>query len=123
MASETNQDRAIGRLEGKVDGLIAFVERSEKTATENRSKVYERLETNAASTAEIARTLKHIDGRLAAAEAAAKEAKDAAAEANGKVDKINVFYAKLAAAGTGLGVGFGMTIDTIKGWFFGPPHG
>lgn len=122
MASESTQDRAIGRLEGKLDTLIGHFERSERTAAENRAKVYERIEATALQTGKIAETLRHIDGRVAAAEASASAAHDKAAAIQTRLDGIGTRTAKLMGIGTGIGVGFGLSFHAIKAWFTGP-HG
>lgn len=59
--TETNNDRALGRVEGKLDSLIAAVDAETKRAAENRAKVYERLNALAVWQASVDRRMADIE--------------------------------------------------------------
>jgi|GEM_PF-6956224 len=59
--TETNSERAIGRLEGKLDALIKTVEQQGQQSTEGRAKIYERLE-------KVDRDTQLLTGRMEAVE-------------------------------------------------------
>src|SRR5690606_22130704 len=54
---ETNQERAIGRLEGKMDSLIEAVKAQGEKSDASRAKMYERIEG-------VERSTEKMDGRL-----------------------------------------------------------
>lgn len=60
--TETNSERAIGRLEGKLDALIKTVEQQGEQSSAGRAKIYERLE-------KVDQDAKAMAGRLGTVEA------------------------------------------------------
>ncbi|VVT34339.1 hypothetical protein [Rhizobium sp. EC-SD404] len=59
--AESDVQRSLGRLEGKLDAFIETQREHERTSAESRKRVYEKLEN-------VESTLNHIDGRVGRAE-------------------------------------------------------
>lgn len=66
---DTNLERALGRVEGKVDLML----REQQTATASRKQTHERLESVDRKIAQAADEIKRVDHRLAKVEAPVAE--------------------------------------------------
>jgi len=67
--TENNIDRALGRLEGKVDLML----QEQQSAAANRKQTYERLEEIDRKVDDAAEKIRHADARLASVEAPVAE--------------------------------------------------
>lgn len=67
--TDNNIDRALGRLEGKVDLML----QEQQSAAANRKQTYERLEAVERKVEEAADEIKRVDNRLASVEAPVAE--------------------------------------------------
>lgn len=67
--TDNNIDRAIGRLEGKMDLML----QEQQTAAANRKQTYERLEAVEWKVEDAADEVKRVDNRLASVEAPVAE--------------------------------------------------
>ena len=61
MAANDNTERAIGRLEGKMDALIESVKAQGEASSIARARLYERAEKIANDTADVDRRLKSVE--------------------------------------------------------------
>jgi hypothetical protein len=91
---DSSQDRAIGRLEGKLDALIENVAQSQKSSGESRAKIYAKLDHLTTSTDKIAR----LEERIAAIEPVAAEFNKWRERGIGALMLITFFSAALGAA-------------------------
>ena len=61
---DSNHERAIGRLEGKMDSLIETVKAQGEKSDQSRAKLYERVEGVERSTEKIDGRLKTVEGTV-----------------------------------------------------------
>lgn len=64
MAPDSNSERAIGRLEGKVDALVGAVEDQTEKSDRYRARVYQELEQIRLEQAESRRNVQGLTARL-----------------------------------------------------------
>lgn len=70
---DSSNERAIGRLEGKLDALIESVDRNTRESKESRAKVYEQLEALRSTSSEMKTHITAVDQRLQKVEPIAQD--------------------------------------------------
>lgn len=114
MASEPNQDRAIGRLEGKVDAILTAIAQSETAARESRAKTYERLEKIDRDTTANTSALTAMKTEVSTVALAAADAHKVATDTSKRLTGMQIRAAKLVGYATALGGAVGFLASLAK---------
>ena len=98
--TDANNDRVLGRVEGKLDALIERLDRSEQMAKESRTKMHDRLDTLTANSAKMESRVENMDERLKRVEPVAEDISKWRERGVGVLMFVGTISASVAAAVT-----------------------